>query len=620
MTIPSNQVPATIDYTSRDFYSLKEDMIARIKNNIESSGAGVTWTGEDPSDFGVALVEAFAYMGDVLNYYIDRVANEVYLPTATQRQSIINIAQTYGYNPSGYRNATCDVVFFNSSESDVVVPAGTQVSGEVVYNDTVQEVIFTVESPVTVPASSGGIPGETSAIPVVQGEYVSTRVGNDPVYGELVGVSNGTPGQRFMLSENQVVDASIEVYVEAGDSETYEKWTKVNHIIDYNSTDSVYTTYLDSENFVYIQFGDGVSGVIPTMGSSIKVQYLVGGGQVGNISSDIIDTIRLVPAGFDLSSLEVSNPSPAVGGADPESNQSIRVNAPKTLSTLNRAVTLSDFANLALSIPNVGKANSVAESRTSVTVYVSPQQSSISTDVYPGYTADPNSGGVVTTDWVRMQEEVKSLLETSSLIGTTVTVTPPTYVPALLFLRFTKLPQYTDEQVRANILTELVNSMSYNYMRFEDVITPEEIESKVRQVDGVYNATVVTLHREGGSGRNILLGEPGEIFTFLEENIDILASSSSAELTNLTVSAGTLSPVFAGSSLNYNLPLPNGTASVDVTPTNSTAKISINGNSVASGSAATITTAVGTTVITIAVTAQDGITTKVYRITATRTS
>lgn len=620
MTISSNQVPVAIDYTSRDFYSLKEDMIARIKNNIAVSGSGARWTGEDPSDFGVALVESFAYMGDILNYYIDRVANESYLPTATQRQSILNIARTYGYSPAGYRNAVVDVIFYNSSNAVVTVPAGTQVSGEVNYNDVVQEIVFTITDSINVPAAVDGTPGESEPVTAVHGEYISTRVGNDPVYGELLGVSNGQPNQQFMLSENQVVESSIEVYVESGNSETYETWQKVNHLIDYSPTDAVYTTFLDSENFVYIQFGDGVSGTVPTAGSSVKVQYLVGGGQVGNVNADVLNTIRLVPSGFDLSSLEVVNSEPAVGGADPESNQSIRVNAPKTLTALNRAVSLDDFANLSLSIPNVGKANAVADTRTSVTVYVAPQQSSVSTDIYPGYTADPAEGGVTTADWQTMQSEVKSLLETNSLIGTTVTVSPPTYTPAMLFLRFTKLPQYTEEQVKANILTELVNTMSYNYMRFADVITPEEIEAKVRLVDGVYNASVVSLYREGGLGRNVLLGEPGEIFTFLEANMDIVAASSDASLSDLTVSAGTLSPAFASGSLNYNLPLPNGTSSINVTPTNTTAKLSVNGTSTGSGSPVSVSTAVGTTIITVAVTAQDGITTKVYRITATRAS
>ena len=96
MTI-ENVFPVSVDYTSRDYYSLREALLERVRERVRErtrrDNVGKEWTGEDPADFGVALVEAFAYMGDMLSYYIDRVANESYLPTATQRQNILNIAQ-----------------------------------------------------------------------------------------------------------------------------------------------------------------------------------------------------------------------------------------------------------------------------------------------------------------------------------------------------------------------------------------------------------------------------------------------------------------------------------------------------------------------------------------------
>ena len=126
-----NEIPLTIDYTSRDYEALREELVARIKERIPE------WNGADNSDFGVVLAEAFAYLGDVANYYIDRIANESFLSTATQRESILAIAETYGYIPSGYKNATVDVTFYNNSSSAVTIPAETRVSGEVISNDTV---------------------------------------------------------------------------------------------------------------------------------------------------------------------------------------------------------------------------------------------------------------------------------------------------------------------------------------------------------------------------------------------------------------------------------------------------------------------------------------------------
>jgi hypothetical protein len=109
MTTPVSNIPVSIDYTSRDYYALRDALIQRVQERT-----GGKWAGNDPSDFGVALVETFAYMGDIINYYIDRVANESYLGTATQRQSVLNLAAMLGYTAGGYTSATVNVTLTNS--------------------------------------------------------------------------------------------------------------------------------------------------------------------------------------------------------------------------------------------------------------------------------------------------------------------------------------------------------------------------------------------------------------------------------------------------------------------------------------------------------------------------
>ena len=149
---PVSSIPVSVDYTGRDYYSLREDMITRIQDRVPD------WTATDPADFGVALVEAFAYMGDLVSYYIDRTANEAFLQTAVQRSSLLNIAQTYGYVPAGYRQATTTLTFSNSSESEVTIPVGTVVSGDVVIGDTVNVVYFTTTEAAVIDPIAGEVP------------------------------------------------------------------------------------------------------------------------------------------------------------------------------------------------------------------------------------------------------------------------------------------------------------------------------------------------------------------------------------------------------------------------------------------------------------------------------
>jgi hypothetical protein len=193
---PVSNIPISVDYTGRDYYSLREALIARVQARIPE------WNASDPADFGVALIEAFSYVGDIIAFYIDRTANEVFLKTAVQRQSILNIAQTYGYIPAGYRQASVDVTFSNSSNTDITLPAGTVLTGDVFIGDVVQTLYFTTDADSLVVAATDGIPGEDT-VGTTEGRSVILVADNVNAYGELIGTSDGTPDMVFELSQTQ---------------------------------------------------------------------------------------------------------------------------------------------------------------------------------------------------------------------------------------------------------------------------------------------------------------------------------------------------------------------------------------------------------------------------------
>ena len=56
-------------------------------------------TAGESVDFGTLLIELFAYMGDTLNFYIDRTASEAFLATAVRPQSVMYIADMLGTRP-----------------------------------------------------------------------------------------------------------------------------------------------------------------------------------------------------------------------------------------------------------------------------------------------------------------------------------------------------------------------------------------------------------------------------------------------------------------------------------------------------------------------------------------
>jgi gliding motility-associated-like protein len=98
--------------------------------------------------------------------------------------------------------------------------------------------------------------------------------------------------------------------------------------------------------------------------------------------------------------------------------------------------------------------------------------------------------------------------------------------------------------------------------------------------------------------------------------------STDATLSALSLSTGTLAPVFASGTNSYTVSVPNATATINITPTanDATATIKVNGTTVASGAAsAAIPLSIGSNTITTIVTAHDGVTTQTYTVTVTRT-
>lgn len=630
MTI-ENAFPVSVDYTSRDYYSLREAMIERVRERVRErtrkDNVGKEWSGDDPADFGVALVEAFAYMGDMLSYYIDRVANESYLPTATQRQNILNLAQSYGYTPAGYRPAFTTLLFTNLTGLEVVIPAGTQVSGEVLVQDSVIELVFTTSSEVTIAANG------TATVTASHGELVGLReqnraTGPGDVDGESIGFSDGTPSQRFELSETAVVEDSVMVYIENGG--TFELWDRVTHLVDYGPTDAVYEVVVDADDVQYIVFGDGVSGAIPNNLAEIKANYIIGGGSVGNITPDVLDTILNVPdyTAEQIAELAdkvtVTNSISGTGGSDPEPDELIRRLAPQALTALNRAVSLSDYENLAVSVSGAGKAKAVAESRTSVVVFVSPLQSDEATDFYPGLIDD---GGTLVprATWFDLATRVEDFLADKTQVGVSTTILPPVYTRVFVSVEYTKQPIYSTTQVETLIKSTIRSIFGYNQLNFGDVIRPEEVEYELNRLSLVRSAKVVALYKEDETpGRNTLFSEPGEIFVFGDTGFDpdvilVEEASNNAALTDLLLSTGTLSPVFNTGVLVYSVSVANAVTSITFTADTADAGATVYINGVLSDALGTaVPLNVGSNVVQVVVYAANAQNTKTYQVSVTR--
>ncbi|HWV58957.1 MAG TPA: hypothetical protein VNZ57_16000 [Longimicrobiales bacterium] len=94
-----------------------------------------------------------------------------------------------------------------------------------------------------------------------------------------------------------------------------------------------------------IRFGDGEFGLVPAAGTVFRATYRVGGGRRGNVAADSIRHIETAAAPFVLS---VTNPLPAMGGADPEPISDVKALAPEAFRAITfRAVRPEDYSEAA---------------------------------------------------------------------------------------------------------------------------------------------------------------------------------------------------------------------------------------------------------------------------------
>lgn len=221
--------------------------------------------------------------------------------------------------------------------------------------------------------------------PAVPGETIHTRLqlANDlaycykrdtvTIYGnvakathgetrqEVLGSGDGSkPFQRFTLKQPPVtfisaptpsgVESSLVVRVND------IQWHEAESLVGLEPADRQFTRQTDDEEKMTVIFGDGRYGArLPTGIENVKAVYRNGIGQMGNVTAGQISLLVTRPLGVK----GVINPLPATGGADRDSRDQARRNAPIAVTALDRLVSVADYADFARTFAGIGKASAV---------------------------------------------------------------------------------------------------------------------------------------------------------------------------------------------------------------------------------------------------------------------
>lgn len=165
------------------------------------------------------------------------------------------------------------------------------------------------------------------------------------------------PFQRFPLQQTPLtyvaattpsgVRSTLRVWVDD------VEWHEVPALYGRGPNDRVFITRRDGEGKTWIQFGDGVTGArLPTGQRNVRAVYRRGIGTAGILKAGQINLLLDRLAGLK----DATNPVPSTDGKDPEVLEDARRNAPLTVLTLDRVVSLRDFEDFALAYAGIYKA------------------------------------------------------------------------------------------------------------------------------------------------------------------------------------------------------------------------------------------------------------------------
>lgn len=172
--------------------------------------------------------------------------------------------------------------------------------------------------------------------------------------------SAATPNQTFTLKQTPLT--YVQATTPTGRQSTLQvlangvAWAEVPTLYEQGSSQRVFSTLDQPGGSTQILFGDGVEGAtLPTGQNNVRADYRVGLGVAGNVAAGAITTLIDRPLGVS----GVVNPQAATGGQDPQSVGDIRGNAPLSVLTLGRAVSIADYQNFAATYAGIAKANAI---------------------------------------------------------------------------------------------------------------------------------------------------------------------------------------------------------------------------------------------------------------------
>lgn len=264
-------------------------------------------------------------------YMANMTATESFLDSAQLRSNIVSHAQKLSYTPKSRTAATIVVNLAVTADSN-------DVENSIVCNknssfiNTVNGVAYSFIN--------------TSDITLVKGsDNVYRAIGVDLKQGLLNTQRFLYTGQKIEIQNTNIDTSTLKVYVKQSQTDTNRiEYAKVDNITIIDSETAAFYLSENTRGFYDIEFGKGVLGIEPPVNSVVEIEYVVVEEEHANGLASLIAATSI--SGY--SNITVTVATPAYGGAERASLESIKFLAPRLYETQERAVKEEDYSSLVL--------------------------------------------------------------------------------------------------------------------------------------------------------------------------------------------------------------------------------------------------------------------------------
>lgn len=328
----------TIKSTSLDFDTIKNNLKTFLAAqpefadyNFESSGL---------SNILDVLAYNTHYNGLIANFAL----NESFLGTAQLRSSLVSLAEGIGYIPKSKIAAQATVNLSVNLSGVTGRPASITIPAGKTFNCGIEDVTYVFNTQDILYGTDNGT-GLYELRTSTGSRGITLYEGQKKTKTFLVGAYSENAVYIIPDKNIDISTAVVKVFENASTS-AFTTYSNIQNATTINDETTLYILKESPNGFYELSFGDGITlGKSPQAGYKVVVEYLATNGPSGNGGSLFVPSSKLSINGREYS-IATTTVSSSIGGAEKESPESIRKNAPFQYAAQNRMVTAEDYSSL----------------------------------------------------------------------------------------------------------------------------------------------------------------------------------------------------------------------------------------------------------------------------------